>query len=72
MALSNYKDRSSFRYGKWSREEEEYAAVLMKEFAAGTLPAVEEGVSLRGFLAEQLRCNPKRISKKVSFFVNTV
>lgn len=59
------KAKSSLRQGKWTPEEEAYAQHLIIEFAAGTLPGVEDGESLRRFLAEKLRCSPKRISKKV-------
>jgi len=40
-------------------EEEEYAQFLMHEFRAGSLN-MEEGGSLRGFLAKELQCGAKR------------
>jgi hypothetical protein len=54
---------TALRSGKWTPEEEAYAEGLMKEFKAGHLK-LEEGKSLRKFLAEKLGCSPKRISKK--------
>ena len=49
--------------GKWTLEEEVYVEALMEEFRAGTLD-LQEGTTLRSFLALQLNCKPKRISKK--------
>ena len=65
---TSFLDRASFRSGKWSQEEEELASFLIMEFTAGTLAdeEVHEGLSLRGYLSKKLRCNPKRVSKKVS------
>ena len=54
------------RRGKWTMDEEVYAAGLMEAFNEGYLDDVEEGMSLRGYLAKKLRTNVKRISKKVS------
>ncbi|CAB9498461.1 RING [Seminavis robusta] len=54
---------SSLYSGKWTLEEETYVSFLCEEFRAGSL-AVPEGKSLRCFLADQLGCNAKRISKK--------
>ncbi|CAB9521364.1 expressed unknown protein [Seminavis robusta] len=52
--------------GKWSQEEEAYAEALILAFKAGEIPVgdIEEGTSLRKFLAEKLLCSPKRVSKK--------
>lgn len=49
--------------GKWTPEEEEYVECLIAEFKAGYLP-LDEGTTLRSFLAKMLSCNPKRVSKK--------
>jgi len=38
---------------------------LIKEFRAGTIQDLSEGSTLRAYLAEQLGCSPKRISKKL-------
>lgn len=56
--------QSRLRRGKWTAEEEMYAACIMEAFKEGSLNDVAEGVSLRGYLAEKLRTNVKRISKK--------
>jgi hypothetical protein len=55
------------RSGTWSIEEEEYVAGLINAFKAGSLSRarVEEGTSLRAFLAKALHCRPKRVSKKL-------
>lgn len=45
--------------GRWTPEEERYAQFLMKEFRDGSL-AIAEGTSLRVYLAEELKCSPKR------------
>lgn len=52
--------------GKWSPEEESYAAALMEAFTVGELPSSDcaEGMSLRKYLAKKLMCSPKRVSKK--------
>ena len=50
--------------GKWTIEEEEYFHALREEFRAGTLD-IPNGTTLRYFLAKQLGCKPKRITKKV-------
>lgn len=52
--------------GKWSEEEELYAAALIEAFKAGVLPPedIDEGTSLRKYLAKKLMCSPKRVSKK--------
>ena len=50
--------------GKWTAEEEAYAAVLIQHFRNGVLPDCEDGTTLRSYLAEKLECIPMRISKK--------
>ena len=52
--------------GRWTVEEEAFCDALIFEFRAGTLKDVEEGATLRNFLADAVGCHPKRISKKVS------
>jgi hypothetical protein len=51
------------RRGKWTPEEEAYAARLITEFKAGLLP-LTDGTTLRTFLSKLLNCDPMRISKK--------
>ena len=51
------------RRGKWTPEEEAYAARLIHEFKAGLLP-LTDGTTLRTFLSKLLNCDPMRISKK--------
>jgi type II secretory pathway pseudopilin PulG len=51
------------RRGKWTPEEEAYAARLIQEFKAGLLP-LTDGTTLRTFLSKLLNCDPMRISKK--------
>jgi len=45
--------------GRWTHEEEQYAEALMEEFRAGSL-SIPTGTKLRGYLADKLRCFPKR------------
>ena len=52
------------RRGKWTAEEQTYADCLISLFTAGTVPSCEDGVTLRAFLAKELRCERMRISKK--------
>ena len=51
------------RRGKWSREEELFAAAMIREFKRGML-ACTAGTTLRSYLAKKLHCLPMRISKK--------
>jgi hypothetical protein len=53
------------RKGKWTKEEETYAARLIRDFRAGISP-LHDGKSLRAHLAEKLYCEPMRITKKFS------
>lgn len=53
------------RIGKWSREEEEYAAMLVKYFLAGCLN-IPTGIFLRSFLSTKLHCSPMRVSTKLA------
>ena len=57
--------QNNTRRGKWTAEEELYAAFLIESFSEGSLDDVDEGFSLRSYLAKKLRTNVKRISKKV-------
>ncbi|CEG43663.1 uncharacterized protein PHALS_13960 [Plasmopara halstedii] len=52
------------RRGKWTRAEEDYAAATISYFCDGVL-AIQYGTTLRGYLAQQLHCDPMRISKKL-------
>ena len=58
--------QNNTRRGKWTAEEELYAAFLIESFSEGSLDDMDEGLSLRSYLAKKLRTNVKRISKKVS------
>mmetsp|Transcript_23428 Transcript_23428/g.30415 ORF Transcript_23428/g.30415 Transcript_23428/m.30415 type:complete len:403 (-) Transcript_23428:855-2063(-) len=53
-----------FRRGKWTAEEEMYAARLIEDFDAGILPNLNDGATLRAFLSKKLNCSAMRISKK--------
>ena len=54
------------RRGKWTTEEEAYAARLIHEFKSGLLP-LTDGTTLRNFLSKLLNCDPMRISKVIQF-----
>ena len=62
-ASSSGKKGPPLRRGKWTPEEEAYAARLIQEFKAGLLP-LTDGTTLRTFLSKLLNCDPMRISKK--------
>ena len=47
----------------WTPEEEAHARELIRAFQAGLLD-IKDGLSLRSFLNEKLKCNPMRVSKK--------
>lgn len=51
------------RSGKWTREEEAYASILIDLFDKGQVEE-KNGVTLRSFLSRKLFCAPMRISKK--------
>lgn len=51
------------RRGKWTREEEIYADLLIENFEKGHINE-KNGCTLRSFLARKLHCAPMRISKK--------
>ena len=53
------------RRGKWTYEEEAYAAAIIVAFNSGTLEA-SPGSTLRACLSERLYCDPMRITKKYS------
>lgn len=53
------------RCGPWILEEERYTVALVHYFLDGVL-TLAHGVTLRSFLAQQLKCDPMRISKKLS------
>lgn len=52
------------RSGKWTEDEVSFAMRLIHEFENGIISGVSPKVTLRAFLAQQLCCNPMRISKK--------
>ena len=53
------------RSGKWTKEEEVYALLLIEKFRNGMLSKSEVlSSSLRAWLAKKLNCCPMRISKK--------
>lgn len=55
------------RRGKWTSDEEKYAAALIEAFRKGIrVGDVEDGCTLRAHLARKLQCAPMRISKKFS------
>jgi len=51
------------RRGKWTVEEEEYVARVIRDFNSGYLNA-PAGTTLRTYLSEKLHCDPMRITKK--------
>jgi len=56
------------RSGFWTDEEMLYMDFLIQGFKEGSLDGLEHGATLRAFLAKTLRCNVKRISKKMEGF----
>lgn len=52
------------RRGKWTLAEEEYTTATIQYFCSGTL-GIPYGTTLRSYLAQQLHCDPMRISKKL-------
>ncbi|CAB9508692.1 expressed unknown protein [Seminavis robusta] len=60
-------DSGPLRVGTWTEEERAYMNALMGEFKEGSLN-LDEGTTMRGFLAKQLHCGVKRISKKMEGF----
>lgn len=59
--LNNNKRR---KCGKWSKEEQAFADRLIDDFYRGISRGVENGQTLRTHLAQKLRCDPLRISKR--------
>lgn len=57
-----FRDRP-LRRGKWTREEEAYAKLLIELFEKGQIDE-KNGSTLRSFLSRKLHCPPMRISKK--------
>ena len=51
------------RRGTWGAAEERYAEGIDHHFRAGILP-LNNGVSSRTYLADELNCEPMRITKK--------
>mmetsp|Transcript_32482 Transcript_32482/g.30962 ORF Transcript_32482/g.30962 Transcript_32482/m.30962 type:complete len:459 (-) Transcript_32482:267-1643(-) len=56
-------DEASFRKGKWTTEEEDYANKIISLFNRGLLP-IGAGITLRSYLSDKLHCDPMRITKK--------
>mmetsp|Transcript_31219 Transcript_31219/g.42651 ORF Transcript_31219/g.42651 Transcript_31219/m.42651 type:complete len:201 (-) Transcript_31219:1078-1680(-) len=54
----------SMKSGKWTEEEVSLAMRLIYEFENGIITGMSPKMTLRAFLAQQLRCDPMRISKK--------
>ncbi len=52
--------------GKWTLAEEIYADTLIHHFMDGSLTDCEEGTTLRSYIADKLKCQPIRITKKYS------
>jgi len=50
--------------GSWTTEEEKYVQALMEEFRAGNIEGLEDGASMRNYIAKMLHCLPKRVTKK--------
>ena len=51
--------QTTLRRGKWTTEEENYAARIIHDFENGTLD-VPEGSTLRNYLSKTLNCDPMR------------
>jgi hypothetical protein len=62
---SKSKSKTTLRRGKWTAEEEAYVARVIKDFNSGYLDA-PPATTLRTYLSEKLKCDPMRITKKVS------
>jgi hypothetical protein len=57
-----FRDRPQ-RSGKWTREEERYAELLIELLEKGHIDE-KNGTTLRSYLSRKLHCAPMRISKK--------
>ena len=55
---------SDLRKGKWTSDEVAYAEKIIDQFETGRLSASFEGQTLRLILAELLKCDPMRVTKK--------
>ena len=53
------------RSGCWTQEEMDYVNALMTDFRDGALLGVAAGTTLRGYLAKNVHCGVKRVSKKL-------
>ena len=62
--LPNNTNDFQLRRGKWTSEEEAYVLCLVRDFNDGYLDVVVPGMTLRTYLAQALRCDPMRITKK--------
>eukprot|EP00977_Amphora_coffeiformis_P007274 scaffold1581_cov169-Amphora_coffeaeformis.AAC.10 len=61
---SNFFKGWELRSGKWLKEEEAYAELLIRMFDRGQLSDCVTGSTMRAYLAQKLHCAPMRISKK--------
>ena len=59
-----YNNTSDKKSGKWTIQEENQAAILIRMFLSGNLDDCTNGQTLRSYLARKLNCAPMRISKK--------
>ena len=55
---------SHTKRGKWTAVEQAFADRLISDFDRGVSRGLKNGQSLRAHLAERLRCDPLRISKR--------
>nr|CCA21960.1 cleavage induced hypothetical protein [Albugo laibachii Nc14] len=69
----NYREKSrstkskctpGLRSGKWTNEEEAYTVRIIHYFKLGLLD-IQEGTSLRWYLAKKLNCEAMRVTKKL-------
>jgi len=55
---------SHTKRGKWTAEEQAFADRLISDFDRGVSRGLGNGQSLRAHLAQRLRCDPLRVSKR--------
>lgn len=65
-AYPNTEQSSAERKGKWTTEEEEYANYVVYYLQSGLLDLPNGGASVRTYVADLLRCDPMRVTKKFS------
>jgi len=59
IAQPQAQQQENFYSGQWTKEEQDYVAVLVEGFKEGSLD-IPDGTSLRFFIAAKLGCKPKR------------